>query len=411
MLPELLQAQSLQVALSPAPKVNRTTSGGTATIFFDSNIEDLSIVCTEEDPNESVIKINDHQWFVNIDVNKDIEVDGVCYRNYLLKCSASAEYYLSTDEITPNQVLYYTITLPNELEPKLLEEKAKNISERANRLIDRGNSYLARLLAYEVLQPKSPYTPEAEGTLRRSWETNSAKIMGHTEWVNSAEFNPDGSLMASASNDNTVRIWNTKDGKLLGTLEGHSDGVNYAVFSPDENYIVSASADSTIRIWDAKSYQTVKVLRGHNKPVNSVFFSPDGNYFVSASDDKTIKIWRAYDGRKMRTIDAHSSEVLYASYSPNGKYIVSSSWDNSARVWDSNKGILLATLNGHDRSVNSANFSPDGNYIVTASNDENIIIWDFPDLDELLERTKKLFNNRTLTQEERQLYDLDFEGQ
>lgn len=215
MLPELLQAQSLQVALSPAPKVNRTTSGGTATIFFDSNIEDLSIVCTEEDPNESVIKINDHQWFVNIDVNKDIEVDGVCYRNYLLKCSASAEYYLSTDEITPNQVLYYTITLPNELEPKLLEEKAKNISERANRLIDRGDSYLARLLAYEVLQPKYPYTPEAEGTLRRSWETNSAKIMGHTEWVNSAEFNSDGSLMASASNDNTVRIWNTKNGELL----------------------------------------------------------------------------------------------------------------------------------------------------------------------------------------------------
>lgn len=105
-----LQAQTLQVALSSAPKVNRATTGGTATIFFDSDIEDLSIVCTEENPNEPITKINDHQWFVNIDVNKDIKADGICYRNYLLKCAASAEYFLTTDEIAPNQVLYFCLT-------------------------------------------------------------------------------------------------------------------------------------------------------------------------------------------------------------------------------------------------------------------------------------------------------------
>ena len=117
-----LQAQTLQVNLSSAPKVNRSTTAGTATIFFDSNIDDLSIVCTEEDPNEPIIKINDHQWFVNIDVKQDIEDDGICYRNYLLKCSASAEYFLKTDDIAPNQVLYYSITLPNELEPGFFED-------------------------------------------------------------------------------------------------------------------------------------------------------------------------------------------------------------------------------------------------------------------------------------------------
>ena len=160
---EYMQAQTLQVALSSAPKVNRTTSGGTATIFFDSSIEDLNIICTEENPNEPITKINDHQWFVNIDVSKDVEAEGICYRNYLLKCSASAEYYLTTDPIVPNQVLYYTITLPNELEPQLLKAKSKNVSEMANQLVKDGDSYLASLLVLSVLpsnlqEPDKPYT-------------------------------------------------------------------------------------------------------------------------------------------------------------------------------------------------------------------------------------------------------------
>ena len=117
-----LQAQTLQVSLSSDTKVNRTTKGGTATIFFDSSIEDLNIVCTEENPNESIIKINEHQWFVNIDVDKDIEADGVCYRNFLLKCPLSAEYYLTTSEIGYNQVLYYTVVLPNQFPTTLSAE-------------------------------------------------------------------------------------------------------------------------------------------------------------------------------------------------------------------------------------------------------------------------------------------------
>ena len=128
-----LQAQTLQVTLSPdKSKVDRSTKNGIATIFFDSSIEDLSIVCTAEDPNEPIIKINDNLWYTHIDVNKDLEEEGVCYRNYLLKCSASAEYYLTTDTIAPNQVLYYTVTLPNELAPKYHEEKERNIANKAS---------------------------------------------------------------------------------------------------------------------------------------------------------------------------------------------------------------------------------------------------------------------------------------
>lgn len=107
--PVLFQAQSLQVALSPAPKVNRTTSGGTATIFFDSSIEDLNISCTDENPDEPIVKVGENLWRMYIDTKKDIDHDDVCYRNFLIHSPSSAECYLTTPIIEPNQVLYYSI--------------------------------------------------------------------------------------------------------------------------------------------------------------------------------------------------------------------------------------------------------------------------------------------------------------
>lgn len=107
-------AQTLQVSLSPdKSKVDRSTSNGTATIFFDTKVKGLNIVCTDENPNEPLIKASESLWFIHIDVNKDIDSDGVCYRNFLLTSESSSEYYLTTDAIMPNQVLYYTVVLPS----------------------------------------------------------------------------------------------------------------------------------------------------------------------------------------------------------------------------------------------------------------------------------------------------------
>lgn len=111
----ILNAQTLQVSLSPdKSKVDRSVSNGTATIFFDSNADDLNIVCTDENPDEPILKIGNKLWFMHVDAKEDIDLDGFCYRNFLLKCPTSAEYSLTTPEIGYNQVLYYTVVLPNQ---------------------------------------------------------------------------------------------------------------------------------------------------------------------------------------------------------------------------------------------------------------------------------------------------------
>ena len=109
---DYLHAQNLEVVLSPdKSKVDRSTTNGIATIFFESSIQDLSIICTEGKSNEPINKLNDNIWYTHIDVNSDLELDGVCYRKFLLKGSEFPEYELTTDEILPNQVLYYTVAL------------------------------------------------------------------------------------------------------------------------------------------------------------------------------------------------------------------------------------------------------------------------------------------------------------
>ena len=116
-------SQTLKVEMSPdKSKVDRSVSNGTATIFFDSNVDDLSIVCTDESPDEPIQKIGKKMWFMHVSPQKDIELEEPCIRNFLLKSPSSAEYYLTTPEIGYNQVLYYTVVLPNQFPTSLTAE-------------------------------------------------------------------------------------------------------------------------------------------------------------------------------------------------------------------------------------------------------------------------------------------------
>ena len=116
----IMYSQTLKVELSPdKSKVDRSVTNGTATIFFDSNVEDLSIVCTDQNPEEPIQKIGNKFWVMHVNPKKDIEMDDICYRNFLLKSPSSAEYYLATPEIGNNQVLYYTVVLPKKF-PRVL---------------------------------------------------------------------------------------------------------------------------------------------------------------------------------------------------------------------------------------------------------------------------------------------------
>ncbi len=212
------------------------------------------------------------------------------------------------------------------------------------------------------------------------WDKKTGKLLksleGHTSYVNSVAISPDGKTIVSGSMDNSVKIWDKKRGKLLKSLDGHTYSVSSVAISTDGKTIVSGSRDNSVKIWDKKTGKLLKSLEGHTDPVHSIAISPDGKTIVSGSDDGSVKIWDKKRGKLLKILEGHTSYVSSVAISPDGKTIVSGSYDNSVKIWDKKTGKLLKSLEGHTSPVSSIAISPDGKTIVSGSWDNSVKIWD-----------------------------------
>jgi WD40 repeat protein len=233
-------------------------------------------------------------------------------------------------------------------------------------------------------------------SLTQGMERN--QLVGHESYVNSVSFSRDGQTLASASYDNTIKLWQVETGEELRTLTGHENGVNSVSFSPDGQTLASASDDNTIKLWQVETGEELRTLTGHENVVNSVSFSRDGQTLASASDDETIKLWQVETGEELRTLTGHEDIVNSVSFSPDGQTLASASYDKTIKLWQVETGEELRTLTGHENVVNSVSFSRDGKTLASASYDKTIKLWQVETGEEL----------RTLTGHEDRVNSVSF---
>ncbi|GIK65828.1 MAG: hypothetical protein BroJett018_36220 [Chloroflexota bacterium] len=159
-------------------------------------------------------------------------------------------------------------------------------------------------------------------------------------------FAPDASKIAFANEGYTVTIKNihgilNEVAEAEITLKGHRAVITDIEFSPDGLLIATASEDSTISLWDAITGEEIIILLGHTAPVNSLAFSPDGSLLVSGSDDRSLRVWDLTTGDTLAILNGHNAQVEDITFSPDGVFIASGGADRYVIIWGIGQAIAL----------------------------------------------------------------------
>lgn len=228
------------------------------------------------------------------------------------------------------------------------------------------NSLVRQLFAFE--EPKWVTVSDRP----QKWDACMQTLEGHSDYVWSAVFSPDGHKVASCSEDATIKLWSVATGSCLATLNGHADAVHCVCFPIKGNWLASSSRDGSVKIWDIATECCIETLIGHKGSVNALAFAPNGTEIVSGSFGGTIRIWDVATGACLRSF--HARNITAVGFASHGNVFASSSHERIIRFWELEKGTCLHTIKTANE-IRDVSISPDGTMLVSGGIN-GIELWD-----------------------------------
>lgn len=211
--------------------------------------------------------------------------------------------------------------------------------------------------------------------------------------INSIKISANGETVSYCTSSGVIKVYKFQTGELIVELKGHTKGISDLEYSPiNPDILASASDDLTIRLWSISKQKCIKILKKHTYHVTTLKFSKKGNILFSGSADETITIWDLSSGKNLKTLAAHSDPILSVCLTPDNSIIVSGSYDGLMRLFDSETGQCLKTLVFNSSSygtatastndvvnppISNVEVSPNGKYILSSSLDGTIRLWDY----------------------------------
>jgi len=202
----------------------------------------------------------------------------------------------------------------------------------------------------------------------------SATLVGSLGIPTSLVFTKGGGI-TSVGRDSVVRLWDAVTGREIKELTGHEQAVNTVAASPDGTLLASAGEETRILLWDQTARKLKRVIFGPTNFVNDLAFSPDSRLLASAGEDARILIVDVAGGKTLYTLLGHSGPIDNVVFSPDGTVLASGGQDTIIHLWDPVKGQQLRVLQGHQAPIRTIAFSPDGRLMASAGEDTQIIVW------------------------------------
>ena len=175
--------------------------------------------------------------------------------------------------------------------------------------------------------------------------------------------------------EHSIFIWDAVTGEHKHTLSGHTGTIEALAFSPDGELLASGSEDATVRLWHTVTGIHLFTLEQHADTITSLAFSPDGGTFASGSLDGTIRLWNTATGKNEHTLSVHSTWPESVAFSSDEQTFASGTWENVVEVWDATTGDRKAALTGHRGSVNSLAFNPVNGMLASGGEDGTVLLW------------------------------------